>query len=236
MNYRHIYCKIISYAKSEEKLGLRKKGNGNYYEAHHILPKSLFPLWKNRKSNIVLLTAREHFFVHELLTKIYPTSQMTYALHAFISRPNADYKITPREYERIRTAWAKFFREKMLGKPANRSREVTERINAKNRGSKRTLEQRQRMSEAQKRVAERTGGGNRKGKKGTPECKKHCSEGQFAKYAKSLNMTVEEYKLYRKDLLKKAYDSCKKHWYNNGKENIVAEQCPEGYTPGKLLH
>ena len=236
MNYRHIYCKIISYAKSEEKLGLRKKGNCNYYESHHILPKSLFPLWAKRKSNLVLLTAREHFFVHELLTKIYPTPQMRHAAYSFISRPNADYKITPREYERIRTAYANDLREKMLGKPANRSREVTERINAKNRGSKRTLEQRQRMSEAQKRVAERTGGGNRKGKKGTPECKKHCSEGQFAKYAKSLNMTVEEYKLYRKDLLKKAYDSCKKHWYNNGKENVVAEQCPEGYTPGKLLH
>ena len=233
MNYRHIYCKIISYAKSQEKLGLRKKGNGNYYEAHHILPKSLFPLWKNRKSNIVLLTAREHFFVHELLTKIYPTPQMIFALRAFISRPNADYKITPREYERIRTSWAKAFREKMLGKPANRPREVTERINAKNRGSKRTLEQRQRMSEAQKRVVQRTGGGNRKGKKGTPEGNKHNSEAQFLRYAKNLNMTVEEYKSYRKWLM---YDSHKKHWYNNGKENIVAERCPEGYTSGKLLH
>ena len=27
---------------------------------------------------------------------------MTYALHAFVSRPNADYKITSREYERIK--------------------------------------------------------------------------------------------------------------------------------------
>lgn len=55
MNYRHIYCVIISHAKSEEKLGLRKKGNGEYYEPHHILPKSLFPLWKEKNSNIVLL-------------------------------------------------------------------------------------------------------------------------------------------------------------------------------------
>lgn len=235
MNYRHIYMLIIERAKSEEKLGLRKKGNGNYYEQHHILPKSLFPLWAKRKSNLVLLTAREHFFVHELLTKIYPTPQMRHAAYAFISRPNADYKITPREYERIRTAWANDLREKMLGKPANRSREVTERINAKNRGSKRTLEQRQRMSEAQKRVVERNGG-NRKGKKGTPEGNKHNSEAQFLRYAKNLNMTVEEYKLYRKDFLNNEYSSHKRHWYNNGKENVVAEQCPKGYTPGKLLH
>ena len=116
MNYRHIYACIIAHAKSEEKLGLRKRGNGEYYESHHILPKSLFPLWKKRKSNIVLLTAREHFFVHELLTKIYPTSQMIYALHAFVSRPNADYKITPREYERIKIKFSKLHSERMTGR------------------------------------------------------------------------------------------------------------------------
>lgn len=116
MNYRHIYMLIIERAKSEEKLGLRNRRNGEYYEAHHILPKSLFPLWKKRKSNVVLLTAREHFFVHELLTKIYPTSQMTYALHAFISRPNADYKITPREYERIKIEFSKLHSERMTGR------------------------------------------------------------------------------------------------------------------------
>ena len=76
MNYRHIYCKVISYAKSQN----RHKGDGNYYEAHHILPKSMFPLWKNRKSNLVLLTPREHLFVHKLLFKIYKNSQMACAL------------------------------------------------------------------------------------------------------------------------------------------------------------
>lgn len=76
MNYRHIYCKIISYAKSQNRF----KGDDNYYEAHHILPKSMFPLWKNRKSNLVLLTPREHLFVHKLLFKIYKSPQMAYAL------------------------------------------------------------------------------------------------------------------------------------------------------------
>lgn len=80
MNYRHVYCVIISHAKSEEKLGIRARGNGAYYEAHHILPRSLFPLWENRKSNIVLLTFREHFFCHQLLAKIYPCREMQFAL------------------------------------------------------------------------------------------------------------------------------------------------------------
>ena len=80
MNYRKVYMRIISHAKSEQLQGLRKKGNGNYYEAHHILPRSLFPNWIKRKSNIVLLTAREHFFCHQLLTKIFPSKQIAYAL------------------------------------------------------------------------------------------------------------------------------------------------------------
>ena len=103
MNYRHVYMLIIEHAKSEEKLGLRKKGNGNYYERHHILPKSLFPLWSCKKSNLVLLTAREHYFCHQLLTKIFTSSEMSYALLAFITRPNADYGITSKEYERIKS-------------------------------------------------------------------------------------------------------------------------------------
>lgn len=100
MNYRHVYCVIISHAKLEEKLGLRKKGNGTYYEAHHILPRSLFPLWENRKSNIVLLTAREHFFCHQLLSKIYPCREMILAIR-FLA---LDCKHSPssREYEELR--------------------------------------------------------------------------------------------------------------------------------------
>lgn len=50
MNYKKLYIDIISKAKSEN----RKKGHGVYYENHHILPKSLFPLWKTKKSNLVL--------------------------------------------------------------------------------------------------------------------------------------------------------------------------------------
>ena len=122
MNYRHIYCKIISYAKSQN----RTRKNGDYYECHHILPKSLFPLWKNRKSNKVFLTAREHFFVHQLLTKIYPGSEMTFAIHAFVSRPNADYKITSKEYERIKKSFSKLQSERMTGHKV--SKETSELI------------------------------------------------------------------------------------------------------------
>ena len=112
MNYRHIYMIIITKAKMEMKAGLRTKKNGKYYENHHILPRSLFPLWKDKTSNQVLLTAREHCFRHQLLTKIWPGQKMSFALAAFLWGYNSSnkqgiqrvnkYKITSREYERIR--------------------------------------------------------------------------------------------------------------------------------------
>lgn len=57
----------------------RTKDKSNYYESHHILPRSLGG--GNEKSNLVLLTAREHFIAHKLLVKVYPDSwQMKLAL------------------------------------------------------------------------------------------------------------------------------------------------------------
>ena len=81
MDYRRVYCKIIKKAQSEN----RSKTSGIYYERHHILPKSIFPLWKNKASNIVLLTIREHLFCHKLLVKIYPSWQMGCALALMLS-------------------------------------------------------------------------------------------------------------------------------------------------------
>lgn len=41
---------------------------GEYVESHHILPKSMGGV--NQKSNIVRVTAKEHFILHHLLTKM----------------------------------------------------------------------------------------------------------------------------------------------------------------------
>lgn len=41
-----------------------------YMEGHHIVPSSLSPEMQNDHDNIVFLTAREHFIVHLLLTKM----------------------------------------------------------------------------------------------------------------------------------------------------------------------
>ena len=96
MNYRKAYMAIIAKALKEE----RSKKQDVYYESHHILPKSLFPLWSKKKSNKVLLTAREHFFVHQLLYKIYPSREMQAALWLMYNRLGKPKN--SKEYERIK--------------------------------------------------------------------------------------------------------------------------------------
>lgn len=66
--YSSWYFAIIQKAQSEA----RSKGE-TYYESHHITPKSLGG--SNGKSNLVLLTAREHLLCHWLLTKMLPEGQ-----------------------------------------------------------------------------------------------------------------------------------------------------------------
>lgn len=51
-------------------MNIEPSGSSNYYENHHIIPRSLNG--SNSSENLVLLTAREHFICHWLLVKIFP--------------------------------------------------------------------------------------------------------------------------------------------------------------------
>lgn len=66
-----------------ERANTRSKANvllGGYCEQHHILPKCMDGT--DEKSNLVFLSAREHFIAHILLVKIYPkTPGLLYACH-----------------------------------------------------------------------------------------------------------------------------------------------------------
>jgi hypothetical protein len=64
--YYNWYYGIIQNAKSQQRV----KATTQYYEKHHILPQSLGG--DNKKDNLVLLSAREHFICHYLLCKYHP--------------------------------------------------------------------------------------------------------------------------------------------------------------------
>lgn len=60
--YGRLYYRLITNAQSKN----RTKKDA-YYESHHILPRSLGGT--NRKDNLVLLTAREHYIAHLILVR-----------------------------------------------------------------------------------------------------------------------------------------------------------------------
>lgn len=77
MNYTEKYNQLIETRKSL----IRFKGDGNYYERHHIKPKSLGG--NNEKDNLILLTAKEHFVAHLLLTKMFEGKAKISMYYAF---------------------------------------------------------------------------------------------------------------------------------------------------------
>lgn len=97
MNYLNLYTKIIDNANNQN----RTKSKINYFEKHHIIPKSIGG--EDSKSNLVLLTAKEHFICHHLLTKIYPNeAKLKFAFWAMCNQTSGDvtreYKITSTVY------------------------------------------------------------------------------------------------------------------------------------------
>lgn len=103
MNYRAIYTSLVFSARAKHRI----KSSEEYFEEHHIFPRSLFPEYKKNKHNLVLLTAREHYIAHKLLCKIWPSRAMYAAIWQMsIKSKKSDspykYIVSSREYE-----WAK---------------------------------------------------------------------------------------------------------------------------------
>jgi hypothetical protein len=105
MNWIKIHDRIIDRAKAEN----RTKGDGVYYECHHIVPKCLGGKgygteWKTHP-NIVLLTAREHFIIHRILTRIYPdNNKILWAFIGMCSLKTKDqkrYTLSSRDYKEV---------------------------------------------------------------------------------------------------------------------------------------
>lgn len=78
-----------------------------YTERHHIIPKSLGG--NNKKDNLVILTAKEHFICHLLLVKMTTGNdkvKMSYALRCLVNQENPmqqRYKITSRMYSVVKS-------------------------------------------------------------------------------------------------------------------------------------
>lgn len=77
MDYERVYYALINRAIRETHIGKRVKNYSCYYEYHHIIPKSLGG--GDCDSNLVMLTAKEHYVCHLLLTKKFNPGTMEFA-------------------------------------------------------------------------------------------------------------------------------------------------------------
>jgi len=147
MNYRKIYIWLINRALKEK----RKRILFQHVE-HHILPKSLFPLWKDRKNNKVLLTHREHFFCHQLLDKIYPEEKMFLALWRISN--DKQHKVSSREYEKLRIKFLILNSRRHKGNKYLLNKKWSEERKKEHstllKGIKKSLVMRQKLSETRK--------------------------------------------------------------------------------------
>jgi len=110
-----------------------------YKESHHIIPRSLGGL--DDPSNLVDLTAREHFICHWLLTKMYTGEAKGKMINAlYMMRAESPYqrryesKITSRIYDKLREEYAQYISKLNTGRvqpPEEKARQLAAQIGRK---------------------------------------------------------------------------------------------------------
>jgi len=193
MNYQRIYDQIVDRAKSQN----RTKSKDVYYEAHHIIPKCMGGL--DDKSNLVLLTAREHFLCHWLLHFLHPNN--TKLARAFnmmcIVKDSNQLRYTPSS--RI-IEYAKYLHSELsknqvgYWKNKNMSIETKEKLRIVNTGKSHTDATKEKMSLSRKGCVISWGDKISESKKGKLMSEEHKKK---LKEAKSGKKWTEKQKLAR---------------------------------------
>lgn len=132
MNYKKHYDKLIE----TRSLLNRSKGDGNYYELHHIIARSMGGL--DTEDNLVLLTAKEHFIAHFLLWRIHRNRSMAMAFNFMCNR--STHKFSARTYAEAREAYSQHGHSDISKK----------KMSSIAKGKPKSLEHRQKMSETRK--------------------------------------------------------------------------------------
>ncbi len=114
MNYRTLYSRIINKALTRQLS--EKFTPGQFYEDHHILPRSQGG--SDHPSNLVLLTPKEHYTAHLLLWRMGDGNQI-FAIECFIND-----SINPRRPHRFaQFRWKKWLRRAVAYQSATNLRQ-----------------------------------------------------------------------------------------------------------------
>ena len=107
MDYQKHYNKLIQNAIMNPYEG--------YTENHHIIPKCMGG--DDSKSNLVKLSAKQHFVAHHLLCKIYGGSKLANAWYSMcrIGKGQEDRRVNARRFDRVKSVRSKLLSEEMTG-------------------------------------------------------------------------------------------------------------------------
>lgn len=103
MDYKAHYDRLI-----ETRRDLNREKGEQYYEQHHIIPRS--EGGTDDESNLILLTAKEHYVAHLLLWKAEPENKSR--MYAIWWMGNRTSRFSSRMYESVR--------QELYGDPFNR--------------------------------------------------------------------------------------------------------------------
>jgi hypothetical protein len=144
--YTKTYFDLIEKCKSEKRLKMKTSNSDYiYYELHHIFPSCLSKEKSNLKENPengVLLTGKEHYIAHLLLTKMckdpVSSNKMKFALYNF-ARSSKEQKrnLKSYQYENIRKLHKKYLEknyEERFGK--EKSDNIKLKMSASRTGAK----------------------------------------------------------------------------------------------------
>ena len=138
--YTKWYNSIICKAKERN---WNKNISETYGETHHIIPRSLGG--SNDESNLVFLTAKEHFICHILLKNMFEGKQrnkMVVALFLMSSQNNRNYKLNSKTYQKIKEEFLHYQKTKTV------SPEVRKQISEKLKGKIFSEETKKKISES----------------------------------------------------------------------------------------
>jgi hypothetical protein len=196
MDYVKIYRSLI---KSRKCLN-RKRGDGNYYENHHIIPKCFGGT--NSSKNLVLLTFKEHFLAHLLLTKCFSSDtkrhKMMYALIRMCTRTNKQQgRISAREHEKIMKCLVELNTERCKGKPLSKEHRLNISIGEKGKFVSQETKDKQRQAKIGVPRSEEAKKNMRVPKPKSKDVKKS------KKHGKNISKTKKEYYLTHEHACKK---------------------------------
>lgn len=211
MDYFKHYANLIEKAKN------RKNNQTQYYEVHHIIPRSIGG--SDEQHNLILLTAREHFVAHWLLWRLFPDEVSLMKAFKMMLIKNTkqyrDFRVNSRIYQTLKEEYSKYLSIKLTEDNPMWDYKAKEKLSKANSGENNSMYniklsyfQRKKLSEIQKGKVFFTNG--------TDNIK--CFPGN------------EPDGFYRGFTIQKYY------WFNNGKyeAKYLDGKEPKGFVKGRL--